>query len=534
MEGLVYQDFQNDSIYYKNIKDQNYIVSSIDSQMNDWKYLFILPNSLFMEKVEYIKRLSTVSIALCLLLGGFVVYLLTKRNYNPVKELVKEIAGLAGIELIAGINEYKFIEQAINYSVTEKEIVVQKLKKQNETLRSSFLARLIKGNWDQSVPIEEVLSSYDIRWLGDHFCVLLFYIDWDAPKTKKYLESMSSDNQYKALELIQFIITNMVNEATDKRHKAYVTEVDGMIACLINVKENHEDTRSEISNMAHRILKQMSKSFSISLTISIGNINRTYAGILQSYQEAQEAMEYRMVMGNERVIWYNEIVDPNKQYNYPLEVEQQLINSIKIGDIQKARDILNNVFQNHFSKGIFSIEMTKCLVFDLMSTMIKAMNDLNMQDNSTFIEELDPVSRLSSADTVITIKYEMVYILEKICEFVVSYTKSHNQKIVEQITAIIDSSYNDANLTITSIASQLELTGPYISKMFRDQMGESIQDYINKARLKLAKKLLLENQCNLDIISEQVGYTNSNGLIRIFKKYEGLTPGQFREASKQG
>ncbi|HHV96122.1 MAG TPA: helix-turn-helix transcriptional regulator, partial [Clostridiaceae bacterium] len=73
---------------------------------------------------------------------------------------------------------------------------------------------------------------------------------------------------------------------------------------------------------------------------------------------------------------------------------------------------------------------------------------------------------------------------------------------------------------------------PYISKIFKDTMGEGIQDYINKVRLNKAKALLLGENENLECIAKKVGYTNSNGLIRVFKKYEGVTPGQYREINK--
>ena len=81
-------------------------------------------------------------------------------------------------------------------------------------------------------------------------------------------------------------------------------------------------------------------------------------------------------------------------------------------------------------------------------------------------------------------------------------------------------------------ASEFGLTGPYVSKIFKDQMGEGIQDYINKVRLNQAKVHLLEEQLNLEHIARKVGYSNSNGIVRVFKKYEGVTPGQFREINR--
>lgn len=50
--------------------------------------------------------------------------------------------------------------------------------------------------------------------------------------------------------------------------------------------------------------------------------------------------------------------------------------------------------------------------------------------------------------------------------------------------------------------------------MFRDEIREGIQDYINKKRTKEAKILLAEENLNLTRIADEVGYSNSNALIR--------------------
>ena len=164
--------------------------------------------------------------------------------------------------------------------------------------------------------------------------------------------------------------------------------------------------------------------------------------------------------------------------------------------------------------------------------MIKALNDINSPDSVSFIEELNPIARLLASNIVDEMKYNMMDILKRVCDHIESSKKDRNQKIIEQIISIIKNSYAGPNLSITYIAGQIGLTGPYISKMFKDQMGEGIQDYINKIRLKQAKKLLLEQNLNLEQTANKVGYSNSNALIRVFKKYEGVTPGQFRDMNR--
>ena len=507
-------------------------MSSISSQMNEWKYIFALPSTVFMEKVKYIKSLIWCSILLCLFVGGIFAYIFTRKNYDPIQKITEALANRVGIELNPNLNEYSFIQQVISNTLDEKEIIQEKMEKQTMTLRSAFLARLIKGSTDQIVPIDEALSLYDIQWVGDGFCVMLFYIE----DFKQLFSETSLSDSSEQLKLVQFIITNVAEELISRKHLGLATEVDDMIACLVNINEQYgkynKETQDELLEIAKEIQSFIRDNFYIHITISIGDIHKTVVGISKSYQEAQEAMEYRMVMGSGRIIRYNDIENPGNRYDYSLEMEQQLVNSIKLGNFETAESIINDVFQRHFSGEMLSIEMTKCLLFDLMSTMIKALNDINVSDSDKFIEQLNPVTRLSSSNTVMEMRYHMMDILRKVCEYIESSKKDRNQKITEEIISIVKSNYADSNLSIMYIASQFGLTGPYISKIFKDQMGEGIQDYINKIRLKQAKVLLLEQNLNLDQIASKVGYSNSNGLIRSFKKYEGITPGQFRDMNR--
>jgi len=66
-----------------------------------------------------------------------------------------------------------------------------------------------------------------------------------------------------------------------------------------------------------------------------------------------------------------------------------------------------------------------------------------------------------------------------------------------------------------------------VGRTFKKYFGYSLTDYIHRQRLNHCKRLLAENK-SVREVAEAVGYLDSKTLIRIFKKYEGITPGQFR------
>lgn len=71
------------------------------------------------------------------------------------------------------------------------------------------------------------------------------------------------------------------------------------------------------------------------------------------------------------------------------------------------------------------------------------------------------------------------------------------------------------------------MTPAYFSTVFKYYTGYKYKDYLNSYRVKIAKDLLQNSNLKINEVSEKVGCSNVNTFIRIFKKYEGMSPGQY-------
>ena len=96
------------------------------------------------------------------------------------------------------------------------------------------------------------------------------------------------------------------------------------------------------------------------------------------------------------------------------------------------------------------------------------------------------------------------------------------------IEAHIRQQYSDQALGATSIAEHFKISPSYLSRIFKADMGIGIVDYIHQVRTEAAKKLLRDTVLTLDDVAVRVGFSNRWVLIRVFKKLEGVTPGQYR------
>jgi two-component system response regulator YesN len=98
-------------------------------------------------------------------------------------------------------------------------------------------------------------------------------------------------------------------------------------------------------------------------------------------------------------------------------------------------------------------------------------------------------------------------------------------KAVEQY--ITDNLKEDINLKDT--AAKFNLSPYYFSRTFKKVFGYNFSDYLNLIRINKAKELLKDDSLSIKEICYLVGYSDPNYFSKVFKKYEGVTPTEYRE-----
>ena len=511
------------------------VVSYIKSQKMDLKYLIITPESVFWEKVKYIRKLTIVSLFLLIIIGGIVSFTAMKKNYDPLTKLIKVLERYEGRVYDKSDNEFYFINQVFDRVKLEKENADKVIKKQNDVIQKSLISRVLKGREIGHISIEESLKLSGIEFSSEIFAVMAFYID-DISRIFNSSEKKNDYQTYEDYQMSQFIISNIVGELIDKKNKSYIVELDDMLVCLITIsEENAESFKQDILEIMDKSKDVISKYFNISFCSTVSEIHDGLTGIPVAYHEAIHAMEYRKVLGLEDIKSFRDIEVIHKGgYYYPLETEQQLINSIRAGDIDKSRSILDTIFKNNFVDNILPVELARCLNFNMVSTMIKTISDFNGLGEKDFIEELKPVERLLKCTNISDMKKEMNNLLSIFCEYAYKRNNLKSRKVegdfLKNVMDLIDKYYMDSYLCSNMIADHLNLHPVYLSKIFKEQYGEGLLDYINKVRIQKAKLLIKENSGNMEEIAVKVGFTNTHTFIRLFKKYEGITPGKYKNA----
>lgn len=79
------------------------------------------------------------------------------------------------------------------------------------------------------------------------------------------------------------------------------------------------------------------------------------------------------------------------------------------------------------------------------------------------------------------------------------------------------------------ISSELGISMSYLGRYFKKQTGETLQEYITKYKLRLIEIRLLNTDMRINEIADELSFTDESHLTRIFKKYKGISPSEFRK-----
>ena len=122
-------------------------------------------------------------------------------------------------------------------------------------------------------------------------------------------------------------------------------------------------------------------------------------------------------------------------------------------------------------------------------------------------------------------------IFNKITEYVNQTRNTKQDKMLLQFEEYLAENYPN-DISLSAAAEKAGLSPAYFSTVFKEKTGHSFVDYVSEYRINEAKRLLLETEDTLNEIAVQVGYYNANSLTKVFKKYTGVTPGQFRKSGR--
>lgn len=109
---------------------------------------------------------------------------------------------------------------------------------------------------------------------------------------------------------------------------------------------------------------------------------------------------------------------------------------------------------------------------------------------------------------------------------------SNNYAIIAR--EYIEKNYYNTNCTVKSVSEYVKLDRTYLFRLFKEETGMSVQDYINRCRVAKASTMLMDSRFSVKDIAFSVGFSDQLYFSKLFKKYRGVSPSIYRKEKQSG
>lgn len=115
------------------------------------------------------------------------------------------------------------------------------------------------------------------------------------------------------------------------------------------------------------------------------------------------------------------------------------------------------------------------------------------------------------------------------CKLVQKYSRQNYSTAVWKALDYIDFNYQQ-DLSLHKLAAMFSVSDGYLSTSFKKEVGVSVTDHLNQTRIAHARWLLESTGDSVQEIGERCGFSDGSYFTRIFKRYVGQSPMQYRAA----
>lgn len=468
---------------------------------------------------------------------------------KKVKDLMPEVI----VIFISGYNDFSYAQRAIElgvYRYLTKPIKTQdlitllvevanelehtqlqkeELKKIDSLIAESmpilkerFLLNLVHGELkDKEIYNRAEYLGVDVKGNG-FFSMVVSLDDYFI-----YMEQKTEEE----INIIKFGIHKLVEECLkDFIDRFYVFEDRKNEIAIIGCSDSSlGSTTTNLFNNLQRLQETVKRYFKTTISIGIGKGCQSIEMISKSYEEAQEALEYRTAHGKNSIIYIRDIRTeerfvPNEEI---YDKSGELIQSIKSGERERCITLVDNIFMDLSKYETMKKDDLHLFIIDLLSKLIKTVTEFGGNVQEVFGESFMRMT-IFNFYTLEEVKVRFIELVKATVDYVGVKRKAVNRNFIEKAKEYINNNFSVSELNLNMVAESVHISPAYLSQLFKQVTGESCIEYITKARINESRRLLKDTNLKTYEIAEKVGYSDPQYFSTSFKKIVGTSPTNYR------
>lgn len=478
-----------------------------------------------LSRLSYIWLISGLGIVIAGIV--WIVYA-TRNNYKPLEAIVRMIRSSnlqepPGPSAERDHDEFKIIESSL-HNLIQRASRYEEWHRQDLIYKKSYLFKeLMQGKFVGPAAEWNVwLEQIGMKQRFDRLSVAVVEVDKYAEFSRTYSPRDQS--------LFKYIVHAVVDEVAGKSSVAVWSEwlENHQLGVLLQVGE---DSRADISAILAEVKQWIGQNVSFTVTVGIGSDVEQFADLSQSYEEAKEAVGYKMALGRNHMIEYGKMKEKSKPelYKYTAMIRDIAI-MYRLGEAEWEGRI-GLLFEGFAADRLGRDELIahlNDLLFHLYREMMELPNEFQDLWKGSALNQLH--LELLQAETAADLQTRFKIILRETFDAMRSLRESKsNPLLLRDVREYVEKSYANPELSLHHLSEAFGIPFKILSRLFKHEFGEKFIDYLTRVRVERAKIMLAETDEPVQDICAKVGYTHPNTLIRVFKKVVGMTPGEYRK-----
>lgn len=414
----------------------------------------------------------------------------------------------------------QILEKAVR-KVNEKKLAVmnqeysQYWRQNKKRLEEQFLSDLITGNIlgnEMTIKMELVQRKL-VNEIHTSYQMIYFHI-------KKYGSRIEQWEKDIKLFTFRNIAEEIMGEIT-KELSIFFPNEEGLLV-LMSLQPHNDITNSTLQLSAEDYIDQTSQLLGSEVYAYIGKLVEL-KDIKKDYDELMKLVQNNVAL-KKSILFINQKPSDNLDYPGPkLQLWKVLLRDLAYVQIEKE---INQFFATLFNQKNIGVNSLERFTIDFLQLIYSALEEKEVLREQVLKEESIRKYYVNAVKSIEDCRVLTLEIVKNYCEFFIESEGKISR--VERAKRYI-LSHLEEEISREDVAGFVYLHPDYLTKLFKDETGMTITDYIYEERMNLAKSLLLTTNQTIKDIAVRVGYSNFSHFSKMFARYFGMTPKEFRK-----
>ena len=215
------------------------------------------------------------------------------------------------------------------------------------------------------------------------------------------------------------------------------------------------------------------------------------------------------------------------------DMEKKLVSDIIKGDLEEADRLIRKLLERFSIITVGNIDEVKTMSLWVAATVVKSLsNEVSIRSGDTLDVDIDIMNRITEADSVDALAQAFLYIIRYVSNDLISSIYTGSSQLVNSGLKYIKDHFS-SKITLADMCAELHVNPSYFSNLFSQEMGQTFVEYLTDLRLSKAEDLLVSTNMSMLDISVSTGFENQSYFTKVFKSAKGMTPREYRRASKE-